>query len=132
MDTVDPRRDGYARPGDPVRIFVGPQLAAETSVGADGIAVRLDLDPQNMGTGPSVLVANASAFEGLSQPSLLNFPISMNTTSTDPVEVEWSTTDGSATGVSATGGMACGPNADYVIDEGTETVAPGSLNATSR
>jgi 6-phosphogluconolactonase (cycloisomerase 2 family) len=132
MDTVDPRRDGYARPGDPVRIFVGPQLAAETSVGADGIAVRLDLDPQNMGTGPSVLVANASAFEGLSQPSLLNFPISMNTTSTDPVEVEWSTTDGSATGVSATGvsAMACGPNADYVIDEGTETVAPGSLNAT--
>ena len=91
MDTVDPRRPGYARPGDPVRIFVGTQIAAETSVGAEGVAVRLDLDPQNMGTGPSVIVASASKFEGLNQPSLLNFAVSMNTTSTDVVQVEWST-----------------------------------------
>ena len=125
MDTVDPRRPGYARPGDPVRIFVGNQIAAETSIGAEGVAVRLDLDPQSMGTGPSVLVANASAFEGLSQPSLLNFGISMNTTSSDPVQVEWSTSNGTATG-----GLSCLPNVDYITDQGTETITAGNLSAT--
>lgn len=125
MDTVDPRRPGYARPGDPVRIFVGPQLAAETSVGAEGVAVRLDLDPQNMGSGPSVIVVNASRFEGLNQPSLLNFPITMNTTSSVPVQVEWSTADGTATG-----GLSCLSGADYIIDQGVELIPVGALGAT--
>jgi 6-phosphogluconolactonase (cycloisomerase 2 family) len=125
MDTVDPRRPGYARPGDPVRIFVGPQIAAETAVGAEGVAIRLDLDPQNMGTGPSVIVDSASKFEGLNQPSLLNFAVSMNTTSSDAVQVEWSTSNGSATG-----GLSCLPNVDYIIDQGTETVPAGNLGTT--
>ncbi len=125
MDTVDPRRAGYGRPGDPVRIFVGAQLAAETSVGADGVAVRLDLDPQNTGTGPSVIVDDVSRFEGHSGPALINFPVRMNTTSALPVEVEWQTANGTATG-----GVSCQAGVDYVTDDGVATVAPGALQTS--
>jgi 6-phosphogluconolactonase (cycloisomerase 2 family) len=126
MDTVDPRRPGFARPGDPVRIFVGAQIAAETSVGAEGIAVRLDLDPQNMGTGPSVAVQGRAQFEGNSVPSLINFPVQLNTTSTDTVQVEWSTANGTATG-----GGACAAGIDYVAVTGANlNLVPGSLQGT--
>jgi 6-phosphogluconolactonase (cycloisomerase 2 family) len=126
MDTVDPRRPGYARPGDPVRIYVGVQLAAETSVGAEGIAVRLDLDPQNMGTGPSVAVEGRAQFEGDAVPSLINFPVQLNTTSADTVQVEWSTANGTATA-----GGACGAGIDYVAVAGANlNIAPGVLQGT--
>lgn len=125
MDTVDPRRDGYSRPGDPLRVYVGGQLAADTSVGAEGVAVRLDLDPQNTGTGPSVLVENVSQFEGQTQPALINFPVSMNTTSTEVVTINWVTANGSAVG-----GVACQAGVDYVTDQGAATVAAGALTTT--
>jgi 6-phosphogluconolactonase (cycloisomerase 2 family) len=122
MDTVDPRRPGYSRPGDPVRVFVGTQIAAETSVGAEGVAVRLDLDPQSMGTGPSVSIEDRSQFEGNAATSVINFSVQLNTTSTDPVQVEWATANGSAIG-----GPACAPNVDFVSDDGIVTIPPGSL-----
>jgi DNA-binding beta-propeller fold protein YncE len=125
MDVVDPRRPGYARNGDPVQIFVGPQLAAETSVGAEGIAVRLDLDPQNMGTGPGVTVAATSMFEGNAGVSAMAFPVSLNTTSPDPVQIEWTTLNGTATG-----GAACAPGVDFVQDSGMTEIAPGLLTGS--
>jgi DNA-binding beta-propeller fold protein YncE len=125
MDVVDPRRPGYARQGDPVQVFVGPQLAAETSVGAEGFAVRLDLDPQNMGSGPGVTVASAMMFEGNAGTSPLVFPISMNTTSGDPVQVEWSTLSDTATG-----GVSCQSGVDFVTDTGMSEIAPGDLTGS--
>lgn len=125
MDAVDPRRTGYARTGDPVRLYVGNQLAAETVVGAEGVAVRLDLDPQGMGTGPSVIVDDVARFEGNSEPVLVNFPVRMNTTSGDAVSIEWSTANGTASG-----GVSCGPNVDFVQDDGVTTLAPGALQGT--
>lgn len=125
MDAVDPRRSGYARTGDPVRLYVGNQLAAETVVGAEGVAVRLDLDPQGMGTGPSVIVDDVARFEGNTEPVLMNFPVRMNTTSADAVSLEWSTANGTATG-----GVSCQPGVDFVQDDGVTTIAPGGLQGT--
>lgn len=122
MDVVDPRRDGRARTGDPVQVFVGGQLAAETAVGAEGVAVRLDLDPQAMGAGPGVTVADQARFEGQSGSAALRFPVALNTTSELPVSVEWQTQPGTATG-----GVACGPGVDYVTDSGTAVIPAGQL-----
>lgn len=125
MDSVDPRRDGYARPGDPVRVFVGGQVAAETTVGAEGVAVRLDLDPQNMGTGPAVTVADRSQLEGDAGQVAMLFPVQLNTTSNVPVQVEWQTAAGSATG-----GVACTAGVDFVQDQGMLSIPAGSLQGT--
>src|SRR5690606_24643893 len=87
MDTVEPRIPGRARAGDPVRIFVGNQLAAETSVGEEGVAVRLDVDPQFMGTGPALQISDVDMPEGNDGMSVARFDLSMNTTSNQTVSV---------------------------------------------
>lgn len=125
MDTVEPRADGRARPGDAVRIYLGTRLAAETSVGEEGVAVRLDLDPQNMGTGPGVAIAAAQALEGNIGTSPLLFTLTLNTTSNDPVSVNWQTQDGTAVGAAA-----CAAGVDYVSDDGIAVVAAGALQQT--
>ena len=58
-------------------------------------------------------------------PISLNFPITMNTTSSVPVQVEWSTADGTATG-----GLSCLSGADYIIDQGVELIPVGAFGAT--
>ena len=120
MDTVDPRIEGRARPGDAVRVFVGPQLAAETSVGAVGVARRLDLDPQNLGTGPAVGIADASLLEGNSGSRTASLAVTMNTTSADAVTIDWNTVDGSATG-----GAACAAGVDFVAADSQLVIAAG-------
>ncbi len=124
MDAVDPRLPGRARPGDPIRLFVGIRLAAETSVGAEGVAVRLDLDPQNMGTGPAVSIADVELLEGNSGTTPALFGISLNTSSADSVTLTWRALDGSATG-----GASCGADGvDYVAEDAQSTVlAAGAL-----
>src|SRR5690606_2791252 len=118
MDTVEPRIPGRARAGDPVRIFVGNQLAAETSVGEEGVAVRLDVDPQFMGTGPALQISDVDMPEGNDGMSVARFDLSMNTTSNQTVSVEWTTQDGSASG-----GLSCTGGVDYVTDAGTASIA---------
>lgn len=116
MDVVNPRLPGRARPGDPIRVFIGSQLAAETVVGAEGIAVRLDLDPQNMGTGPALRIDNVAEFEGNSGTTPFVFPVVVTSTGsawTSPALVEWQTVD-----ESASGGVACGPGVDYIHGSG--------------
>ena len=124
MDTVDPRRDGYARKGDPIEIFIGAQLAARTQVGDEGVAVRLDIDPQNLGTGPAVRVLDVAVMEGNSGISTAQFTISMNTTSPSRVvTVNWQTVAGTAT--AATG---CGAGSDFVTASGALDIPAGQLS----
>lgn len=126
MDTVEPREAGHARPGDTVRIFLGTRLSAETTVGEEGTAVRLDLDPQNMGTGPGISVPPAQGLEGNSGTAPLQFTVTLNTTSNTPVSVTWQTQAGSATG-----GTACAAGIDFVNDDQGVTVVPaGALQQT--
>ncbi len=125
MDTVDPRLDGRARPGDPIRIYLGGELAGETTVGREGRAVRLDIDPQNLGEGPSVAVTDAQLFEGNAGTSPAQFSVSMNTTSDDTVTVGWTTLD-----ETATGGSSCTAGVDYVSSASSLTLAPGDLGGT--
>lgn len=122
MDTVEPREAGHARPGDIVRIFLGTRIAAETAVGEEGVAVRLDLDPQNMGTGPGISVAPTQALEGNAGASPMTFTATLNTPSNEPVSLTWQTQDGTATGAAA-----CAAGVDYVSDQGTAVVAAGNL-----
>ena len=125
MDAVEPRIDGRARPGDPVNILIGNVVAAETTVGALGRAVRLDLDPQNLGTGPSLNVADITLFEGNAGTSPATFELSLNTTSTDTIQLFWQTEDDGATG-----GAACVPGVDYLADQNVTVFAPGVQQAS--
>lgn len=124
MDTVDPRIEGRARPGDAVRLFVGSQLAAETAVGAAGIARRLDLDPQGLGTGPAVTVADVALLEGNAGSRTATLAVAMNTTSADAVTIEWNTVNGTATG-----GSACAPGVDFVAADTQLVIAAGQGTA---
>jgi 6-phosphogluconolactonase (cycloisomerase 2 family) len=118
MDVVNPRLAGRARPGDPIRIFVGSQLAAETVVGAEGVAVRLDLDPQNMGAGPSIRIDHVARFEGNEGTTPFEFPVFVQSTGSDwnsPATIEWHTVDVLE---GAIGGSACVPGVDYISVSG--------------
>lgn len=126
MDTVEPRVPGRVRPGDPIRIFIGTQLAAETVVGAEGVAVRLDLDPQNLGTGPSIRIDGVSAFEGNSGTTDFEFPLFVQSTGDDwdsPAVVHWSTGD-----ESAQGGASCAGGVDYIAASGTVSIDPAPVD----
>ncbi len=116
LDTIDPRKAGHARIGDPIRIFVNGLLAAQVSVGVTqgevkgmGATTRLDLDPQNMGTGPAISIAGSSVVEGDVGMSTLNLTVSLNAVATQPVGIKWETRNGTATG-----GAACGAGVDFV------------------
>lgn len=122
MDDVDPRIAGRARPGDPVRIYIGSQLSAETTVGQPGRAVRLDIDPQNMGTGPSISVSDASLFEGNdgAMPTAV-LTVSMNTTHDVDIMIDWQTAADTAVG-----GVGCAGETDYITAEDQLTIPGGS------
>jgi 6-phosphogluconolactonase (cycloisomerase 2 family) len=126
MDSVDPRLPGRSRPGEAIRIYIGPQLAAETVVGAEGVARRLDIDPRNLGAGPAVAIADAEGPEGNAGSSSLTFNLTMTTTAPVPVNIEWTTQPGSASG-----GLACGiAGVDYVTETSTAVIAAGSQSTT--
>lgn len=125
MDTVDPRVDGRARPGDPIRVFIAGELAAETVVGGEGRAARLDLDPQNLGTGPSVAVTDVEMFEGNVGQQAAEFAVEMNTTSEDTVEIGWTTVDDTAVG-----GTSCTGGVDYLSQSSALSIPPGQTRGT--
>ena len=123
MDAVDPIIDGRARPGDPVKIYINDVLSAETTVGAEGIAVRLDIDPQNLGSGPSLDITDVQIFEGNAGTTPVVFEVSLNTTSPDgDVVLFWETRDDTATG-----GASCGPGVDYLAASSSLVLVPGDL-----
>ena len=117
LDTIDPRRPGRARVGEPIRIFVNGLLAAEVSVGIDPVAgvtgvgstTRLDLDPQNAGTGPAISIAGTSVVEGDSGITNATVNVTLNAVADREIGILWETRDGSATG-----GAACGAGVDFV------------------
>ncbi len=122
MDVVEPRIEGRARPGDPIQIFIGSQLAAQTSVGNEGTAIRLDLDPQNMGTGPSISIDDVEALEGNSGLTPMTFTVTMNTTSDEDMVIDWHTVD-----VTALGGIACSESVDYLSASSTLVIPQGEM-----
>ena len=131
LDTVDPRRPGKARVGDPIRIFVAGQLAAKVSVGvgeANGVGstTRLDLDPQNMGTGPAIEIADVAVVEGNSGMTNATVLLTLNTTDTRAVEIQWETRDGSAVG-----GTTCAPGVDFVHRSNPPVTIPAGSQSGS-
>lgn len=119
LDTVDPRKPGMARIGDPIRIFVDGQLAAKVSVGLGevkgvGSTTRLDVDPQNMGTGPAIWTENIAVVEGNAGTTDAVVPVRLSTSATRAVEIQWETRDGTAVG-----GARCNPGVDFIHRAGT-------------
>lgn len=130
MDQVDPRREGRARPGDPVRLFVDGQFAYEVpgGVGAVGATTKVDLDPQNAGTGPAIRVEDAQVYEGDEGQSQAILDVSMNVIASParPVTVFWETRNDTAVG-----GAACGPGVDFIHRANGALVIPaGALTAS--
>jgi len=133
LDTIDPRKPGHARVGDPIRIFVNGLVAAEVSVGVDqgevkgmGTTTRLDLDPQNMGTGPAISIASTQAVEGDSGLTAVNVTVSLNAVATQPVGIKWETRNGTATGAAA-----CANGVDFVQKlNQTLTIPTGAQQGT--
>lgn len=129
MDQVEPRLENYARPGDPIKIYLGSQLAASTSVGAIGVAVRLDIDPQNAGTGPAISIADAQTYEGHSGETVVNLAVTLNTTAPQAVLIHWETRNGDGNGVAAAvGGTNCGAEVDFRAANGLLSIPAGSLS----
>jgi len=124
IDTVDPRVDGFARPGDLINIFISGELAGKAAVGKAGHAVRLDIDPQSVGDGPSLEVVDAEVFEGNSGTVQATFEATMNTTSDSDVILSWNTVDGSAIG-----GGSCTGNTDYLASDSSLTIPAGGMLA---
>lgn len=130
MDQVEPRIEGRARPGDPLNIYLDGQLAAEVSggVGAVGATTRLDLDPQNTGTGPAISIADAQVYEGQAGSTAVDLAVTLNTSASQEVRVLWETRDGTATGAAA-----CAANVDFRQVSSQLLVIPaGATSATLR
>ena len=122
MDDVDPRTPGRARPGDEVEIYIGNQLAAEPIVGAIGRAVRLDIDPQNLGTGPSIEIHDTEVLEGDTGITIAELDVTLNTTDERDIEIEWTTRDDTAVG-----GPACDEGIDYIEETGSLVIPAGHM-----
>lgn len=130
MDQVEPRTAGRARPGDPIKIFLGNRLAGETSVGAVGVATRLDLDPQNAGSGPAITITDVQVYEGQAGHTQATMQVTLNTTAPRAVAIHWETRNGPEVG-GAVGGAACGANIDFVKRSNqTLTIAAGQLTGS--
>ncbi|MEB2315756.1 MAG: beta-propeller fold lactonase family protein [Xanthomonadaceae bacterium] len=130
MDQVEPRTEGRARPGDPLNIYLGGQLAAQVSggVGAVGATTRLDLDPQNTGTGPAISIADAQVYEGQTGLTNVDLAITLNTSAAQALTVYWETRNGTAIG-----GPLCGSGADFRQLANQALVIPaGATSATLR
>ena len=130
MDQVEPRTEGRARPGDPLNIYLGGQLAAQVSggVGAVGATTRLDLDPQNTGTGPAISIAAAQVYEGQTGLPNVDLAITLNTSAAQALTVYWETRNGTASG-----GPLCGSGADFRQLANQALVIPaGATSATLR
>jgi 6-phosphogluconolactonase (cycloisomerase 2 family) len=129
MDDIDPRTQGTSRPGDPAMVYINGNLVAEILVGAYGVAERLDLDPLNLAGSTSVLnILPGEILEGDSGVSFLDLQIVQSQLSDEVVTVNWQTQDSSPT--SAFAGDDCTGDFDYITNNGTATIAVGSL-ATS-
>lgn len=127
MDDVEPRQDGHARPGDEVQLFIGGQLAAETTVGGIGRAVRLDIDPQLVEGGPNISISDAELYEGSAgEQTGVELTVSLDTTLDEALDIEWTTEDDIATG-----GTDCSGETDYLsVGHGLVTIAAGSQEQT--
>ena len=124
MDSVDPRRSGSARLGDPADLLVNGTLAGRVVVGERGTAQLKDADPEDAETTPALSIGDVSLAEGDAGTLQAVLTVSLSVASEDPVTVDWVTEDGSAVG-----GLDCGA-ADYVSASGMATVAPGDLSTT--
>ncbi len=130
MDQVEPRVAGRARPGDPLNIYLGGQLAAEVpgGVGAVGATTRLDLDPQNTGTGPAIRIEDGSINEGQGGITNLDLDVSLNTSAGQEVKVLLETRNGTANG-----GASCTAGVDFLQISNRLLVIPaGTTSATVR
>lgn len=130
MDQVDPRREGRARPGDPVRLFVNGQFAYEVpgGVGAVGATTKVDLDPQNAGTGPAIRIDDVQVYEGHEGQAPATLEVTMNVVASPSraVTVFWETRNDTAVG-----GVACGPGVDFIQQTNGALVIPaGALTGT--
>ena len=125
MDSVEPRQEGTARTGEQVTLFINGEAAAVTQIGAQGKAVRLDIDPNNLaGGGPGVSIADVAVTEGNSGVTAMVMNVSLSTNTDQPVSVDWGTSDSGATG-----GASCGVGIDYISAGGTVTVPAGDMSA---
>lgn len=130
MDQVEPRTAGRSRPGDPLNVYLAGQLAAEVSggVGAVGVTTRLDIDPQNTGTGPAITIADGQTYEGHSGLTNLELAVTLNTSADREIRVLWETRD-----ASAIGGTSCAPGVDFLRVSNRLLVIPaGDTSASVR
>ncbi|MEM6574458.1 MAG: beta-propeller fold lactonase family protein [Pseudomonadota bacterium] len=124
MDSVDPRAPNTARPGENAQIFVAGELAASTTVGEEGTARRLDLDPGNLTGFPNLTLDDITVVEGNGNVlSSASVPVRLSTTVSATVTVDWQTADGSAVA------GAC-PGGDYIAGSGQLMIPAGELEGT--
>jgi 6-phosphogluconolactonase (cycloisomerase 2 family) len=126
MDSVEPQRRGYARPGDPATIHISGNLVAEVLVGDYGETERLDIDPAFLsGDSPALGIVGGSVVEVNNGTVPLDFTIDLSMPAVNDVQVGWATEDGTALG-----GVSCTSDVDYLTDSGIATI-PASQTQTT-
>ncbi len=125
MDSVDPRRQGAARTGDPASLLVNGELAGTVVIGERGTAQLMNVDPEDVDTTPALSVGDVAVTEGDVGTVDAVFTITLSVAIESPVTVDWVTENGTAAG-----GATCGGAVDFVARSGTATVNPGDLTTT--
>ena len=120
MDLGEPQRENTARNGDGAHILIDGQEAVFVRVGEPGAIQSLDFDSDLVVRIPGLSLADASGAErdAGAQGTHVVVELKLAYALPQPVLVNWSTADGTATG-----------GADYKIDSGSVTIPIGQTRA---
>lgn len=130
MNSSGERIPGTARTGDEAMVYLDAQAVALIEIGERGVALRKDLDPQNLQGLIALSINDIGVAEGAAgavSPGVLT--VSITEALEEPVTFSWATRDGEAADA-AIGGGNCAGGADYIDDFGSGAIAAGDLSTT--
>ncbi len=130
MHSTGERIPGTARIGDEAMVYLDAEAIALIEIGEQGMARRLDMDPQNLEGLLALSIDDIDIPEGDAGTTTIGeFTVSIPQALEENVTFEWATRDGDdADG--AIGGSDCSSGADYIADFGSAAIAAGNLGTT--
>ncbi|RFF32025.1 beta-propeller fold lactonase family protein [Wenzhouxiangella sediminis] len=130
MHSTGARIPGTARTGDEAMVYLDAQAVAMIEIGEQGMARRMDLDPESLQGLVALSIDDIDIAEGDAGTTTIGaFTVSIPQALEEPVTFDWATRDGDGADA-ATGAADCSGGADYLDDFGSGTIQPGNLSTT--
>lgn len=130
MHSTGDRIPGAARTGDEAMVYLDSEAVALIEIGEQGVALRKDLDPQNLQGFVALSINDISVDEGAAgEVTPATLTISISEAIEELATFNWATQDGSDADA-ASGGLSCGAGVDYKGDFGSGSIAAGDLATT--